>query len=249
MTNHNENLMAQRQLIRPLLNEHQAADAMAAYFAFYHPDDKTQLVTAAAESGQAYAYMAVSRTSIDLFRPFVTMRLPIHNMAESVNFLYTHLQPGTAVFLNAPANYAPLLRAIFDISIEERLWLLELDPQRYKPIINVLVARSTSPNGYPRFIIRGSGQYQNEVIASAELNWQSPYFAEIAVHTHPSFQRRGYGRSVVSAMAGYLLENGRRPLYAVAEGNERSFKLADHVGFVDKGVRQIFMQGTLRQRP
>ena len=74
-------LKARRQAIRHLLREGEAADAMAAYYAYHHPDEKTTLVLSpegveAKPTARADGYITLSRTGMDLFRPLVTMRLP-----------------------------------------------------------------------------------------------------------------------------------------------------------------------------
>ena len=74
-----------RRAIRHLLREDDPADAMAAYYALYHPDDKTTLVVPPTTEGQrANGYVALSRTGIDLFRPLVTMRLPTDRLGYKV---------------------------------------------------------------------------------------------------------------------------------------------------------------------
>jgi RimJ/RimL family protein N-acetyltransferase len=240
-------LTQQRRAIFHLLDEANPGDAMAAYFAFYHPDDRTVLRPYSYTAPRAKGYIALSRTGMDLFRPFVTLRLPIHDMQTSTNVIYEAIDVGTAVILNAPSRYAPLLHALFDIQTEEHLSLYRLRPSSFEPIINVLVTQDKAPNGLPRFLIRDR---DNDVIgASATLNWQSPSYAEIGVTTNPGYRRRGWGRSVVSAMANYLLENGRIPLYVVAQNNEASIQLAESVGFTDSGVREIMIQATLKPRP
>ncbi|NJN54939.1 MAG: GNAT family N-acetyltransferase [Anaerolineae bacterium] len=202
-------LTQQRRAIYHLLDEANAADGMAAYFAFYHADNRTILRPYPYAAIRAEGYVALSRTGMDLFRPFVTLRLPIHNMQISTDVIYEAIDAGTAVILNAPARYAPLLRALFDIQSEEELSLYRLQANQFEPILNVLVTQDKAPNGLPRFSIRDR---ENDIIgASATLNWQSPSFAEIGVTTQPGYRRRGWGRSVVSAMANYLLENGRHP--------------------------------------
>ena len=191
--------------------------------------------------------MALSRTGMDLFRPFVTLRLPIHNMQTSSEIIYEAIDPGTSVILNSPSRYAPLLHALFDIQTEEHLSLYRLRPSSFQPVINVLVTQDKAPNGLPRFSIRDR---DNDVIgASATLNWQSPTYAEIGVNTKPGYRRRGWGRSVVSAMVNYLLENGRTPLYVVAQNNAASIQLAERIGFTDSGVREIMIQAVLSPRP
>ncbi|VAW31816.1 hypothetical protein MNBD_CHLOROFLEXI01-4884 [hydrothermal vent metagenome] len=144
-----------------------------------------------------------------------------------------------------------MLHALFDVQIEEHLSLFVLRSSSFQPIINVLVTQDKSANGLPRFAIRDRDRdRENDVIgASATLNWQTPNFAEIGVNTHPGYRRRGWGRSVVSTMANYLLENGRTPLYVVAQNNDASVQLAERVGFTDSGNREMMIQATLRSKP
>jgi GNAT superfamily N-acetyltransferase len=243
------NLSESRQAIRRLLDERLPADAIASYYAFYHPDHKTQLVTYPAGTGQVTGYVALSRTGMDLFRPLVTMRLPIADLEASADLIYQALLPGSAVIISCPPIYQPLLEAFFEVQDVEPFQLLILDRLRFEPIINVLVTQAESPNNLPRFVIRRTGSPDQEVAASAGLNWQSRYFAEISVHTNPGHQRQGWGRSVVAAMVQYLLGNGRTPLYVVSENNAPSIQLAQSVGFIDSGVRLIILQGVLKPRP
>lgn len=246
-------LAEQRRAIRPLLNEHQAADAMTAYYAFYHPDERTQLVITPenAGPGEATGFVTFSRTGIDLFRPFVTLRLPGNgqNYEAGIELLQRALQPGMHVILSTPSAYLPLLRAFLDIQSEEALRLYQLDPSRYEPVINVLVSRSTTPGDLPRYIIRANQSADGEIVASAALNWQSPSFAEISVFTRPDQRRQGWGRSVVAALVEDLLKDGRTPLYVVADDNLPSIQLAESVGFVDTGVREAMLQASLRLDP
>jgi hypothetical protein len=250
-------LKAARRAVRHMLRERDAGDAMAAYYAFYHPDDKTTLVLSpegveADPAARADGYVALSRTGIDLFRPLVTMRLPtdrdVMAMQSVAELLGRALAPGQPAILNAPARYRPLIEAFFDIQSEEQLRLYALAHSRYEPIVNVLVSRSTGPGDLPRFAIRSAQSGQEEVVAVASLNWQSPYFAEIAVSTRPQFRRQGWGRSVVSALSGHLIEGGRTPLYVVSEDNIASAQLAESVGFTDTGARDLLLQAALKMR-
>jgi len=244
-----DNLAASRRAIRRLLNERQPGDAVAAYYAFHHPEHKTQLLPYLNDDGRAIGYVALSRTGLDLFRPLVTLRLPEADMAAGVDFISQALLPGTAVILLAPRAYLPLLRAVFDIQMEDHLQVMALDRARFEPIINVLVAQTTGPNHLPRFIIRRTASPDQEIVAAAGLNWQSSYFAEISVHTSRSYQRQGWGRSVVAAMVQHVLANGRTPLYIVSENNLPSIQLARSVGFQDSGQRQVMLQAVLNPRP
>lgn len=125
--------------------------------------------------------------------------------------------------------------------------MFALQPRRFEPIINVLVAQSTGPNGLPRFIVRS--QETGEVVAAAGLNWQSPRYAEISVNTDLSHRRQGLGQSVVAAMAEYVLGNGRIPLYLVAAQNNASSQLAESVGFRDTGTANLLLQAVLKPPP
>lgn len=242
-------LSEQRRAIRHLLDDTNPADASAVFFAFHYPDTKVQLVTYPFETQQAIGYVALTRTGIDLFRPFLTLRLPLNDLNAGVELIYNALIPGSGVIIDAPTAYLPLLRYLFDIQFEEHLHLYRLDASQFTPIINVLVTQAKSTNEYPRFVIRQTAAQQEELLAASGLNWLSPRFGEISVNTNPNYRRQGYGRSVVSAMCQYLLENGRIPLYLVAETNEASIQLAQNAGFVATGHHQVFLHATLKPRP
>jgi RimJ/RimL family protein N-acetyltransferase len=238
-----------QQAIRHLLNERSPMDGAASYFAFYHPANRTQIVTYPGGGQRPSGYVALSRTGIDLFRPLVTLRLPPNDFEGSVELLYGAMGEGTAVILNALASDLPLLQALFDIQAEEQLQILRLDEAQFEPVINVLVTETASNNEYPRFVIRSSSTGSEEIAASAGINWQTKQFAEISVNTNPRHRRQGFGRSVVSAAVNYVLANGRTPLYAVADTNEASLQLAQNLGFVDSGARHVLLQGVLKPRP
>jgi RimJ/RimL family protein N-acetyltransferase len=241
-------LTVQRQSIRHLLRENNPADAMASYFALYHPDAKTQLFLYPPAAKTPTGYLARSKTGIDLFRPLITFRLPPQDFEGSAALLSQALTPGASIILSTPIIYEPLLRALLDVQKEDWLRVYALDPNRFEPEINVLVTRTTSANELPRFIIESRGDSgMNEVVASAGLNWQSPRFAEISVNTRPQHRRRGWGRSVVAALAQHVLSTGRIPIYVVSEDNDASIRLAEGVGFVDTGAREWMIEGSLRQ--
>ncbi len=241
------NLAEKRRAIRHLLDEQSPLDATAVKYAFYHSDEKTQLFPYPDGAARAIGYAAVCRTGMDLFRPFVTLRLPIHDMDASLDVIYQAMQPGTAVILETPARYAPLLKAVFDVQSEEALRGFVLDRSRFEPVINVLVSRTTGGNGLPRFVVRRSGS--DEVVASAGLNWQSLRFADLSVNVDARYQQRGWGKSVLAAMVQYVLENGRTPLYLTAAENNNSMHLARSLGFIDSGLHTVMLQAVLRPRP
>lgn len=246
-------LTEKRRAIRHLLRQDDPADAMASYYAYHHPDAKTSLFITPESGAVADGYIAVSRTGIDLFRPLVTMRLPtdrtpgLPGQQKAVDMIRRVLEPGRPVILNIPDRYLPLIQAIFTVQSQELLRLYILDRQRFEPIINVLVVRSDGPNNLPRFLINSNQGGESEVVASAALNWQSPNFAELAVNTRPQHRRQGWGRSVVAAMAQYLLDTHRTPLYVASDENEPSIQLAESVGFVDTGRRDVLIQGFVNE--
>jgi RimJ/RimL family protein N-acetyltransferase len=253
MVRDSSELTAQRQAIRRLLRSDEPADAMAAYYAFHHPDAKTTLVITPETGPKATGYVALSRTGIDLFRPLATMRLPIDSnpglpgQEAAADLLRRAFDPGLPVILSIPFRYQPIIEALFTIQAEEQLRLYVLEPRQFEPIINVLVTRADGPNGLPRFSIRSAQNGEEEVVASASLNWQSPSYGEIGVNTRPQYRRQGWGRSVVAAMVQFLLDSGRIPLYVVSEENQASIQLAESVGFVDTGVREVLVQASLRE--
>jgi GNAT superfamily N-acetyltransferase len=240
-----------RRAIRSLLDEREPADALAVHYAYYFPEAKTQIIAYPADAGpgQATGYVAFSRTGVDLFRPFVTLRLPIEEMNACVEVIYSAMQPGTQVILQSPAAYFPFLQALFDIQTVTHLQLYVLNRERFEPIINVLVNEAAAHNELPRFIIRHNEGDGLDVVASAGLNWQTPLFAEVAVSVDPHYQRRGWGRSVLAAMVQHLISTGRAPLYTVSADNQASIELARSVGFEDSRVRNIMIQAVLKPRP
>ena len=245
-----ERLAAKRAAIRPLLDQSEPADALAVYYAFYHPESRTQLSTFPPGARRADGYLASSRTGIDLFRPLITRRFPTGSLDDAPELLYQALAPGTSVFIHAPTGYRNVLGAFFEIHTQQDLYLFRLDQRRFEPEVNVLVTRSSTPDGLPRFTLRPRGAgYEGEIGASATVNWMSPHFADIAAYTNPQYRQRGWGRNVVVALAQYLLQSGRTPLYEVEHQNEASQRLARSVGFVNTGADKVLLEATLRARP
>ncbi len=72
-----------RRAIRHLLDEQNPADALASYLAFYHADNRTILRPYPFEAPRAEGFVTLSRTGVDLFRPFVTLRLPIQDLQNN----------------------------------------------------------------------------------------------------------------------------------------------------------------------
>ena len=238
-------LNQRRRAIQHLLTA-SPADATAAYYAFHHPEGKSSVLPYPAEAERADGFVTFSRTGLDLFRPLVTMRLPITDLETSAETIYHAIQPETAVIIQAPTDYLPLLQALFDVQTIEHFHLYALNRSRFESVINVLVTQSTSPNGLPRFVVRS--QQDDRVIASAGINWQSPDYASLSVNTDAAHRRQGLGVSVLSAIVGYILDNGRSPLYEVATSNMASQTLAEQTNFTNTGADKVLLQAVLKPR-
>lgn len=249
-------LIEKRKAIRHLLNNNDPADAQAVYYAFYHPEEKTQLFTYTEEKTLALGYVCVARTGIDLFRPLITMRLPTSDNGQAIDLerskklIQLAIPSGSGIILSTLADYQPILGALFDVSQEQLLKVFALDRFQFEPVISVLVTKAESYNGLPRYVIRQSSQSSaedyGEILASAGLNWRSSNFAELYVHTKSSHRRQGLGLGVVSSIVQSVLEMGQTPLYVVNTNNEASLQLAQSLGFRDSGARWILVEGFLR---
>lgn len=233
-------LAKKRYAIRTLLDEGSPADAMATYYAYFHEPGRTSIITET-DGDKALAYAAISRTGIDLFRPLITTRIPISNLELSAQLLKRALPSAAEAFIVCPIQYDPLVRAVYEVKAEQKLHLYTYPSGMPAPVINIFVTRDDESD-YPRFVINKSINGQRTTVSSAGVNWLTPNFAEIAVRTWSEYRRRGFGRSVVSALTRHLIESGRRPIYAVNETNYASIELAKQIGFRDSGYRQLMYE-------
>jgi GNAT superfamily N-acetyltransferase len=223
---------------RALLDEHSPGDALAVYYALHHPADRAELFAhgAPGDSAQVDGFLVRARTGLDLFRPLVTFRAGSEAAAREL--FAAGLPPGRPAYLTIPAALAGWANKYLSVTDAELHRVYRLDPARHAPEVNVLVMTSAGADGSPRCEMRSGGQ----AAAVAGVNWQSPAFAEIFVYTEPAVRGRGWGRSVVAALAGQVLQSGRTPLYVVAESNAVSIQLAEAAGFSDTGLREYVGQ-------
>jgi hypothetical protein len=122
--------------------------------------------------------------------------------------------------------------------------IYHLDSRHFHPRPNVMVMERPVQGGQPRFEVHSGG-----LMAVAGINWQSPGFAELYVYTEAPARKRGWGGSVLTACTEYVVRNGRLPLYLVEADNADSRALAEAVGYVDSGARQVLAEGLYLGHP
>jgi len=232
-------LSEQRRAIKYMLDERAPADAFAAYYALHHDPARTVLFLHHSPTQQLDGFLVRAQTGLDLFRPVVSLRA--HNEPAARELFRAGLTPQRPYYLVAPVRLASVIHHALNMSDVETLCTYRLDPARFTPDINVLVVANPAPDGTPRYEISRDGVAQ----AVAGINWQSPHFAEVYVHTQPAARGRGWGKSVVAALVNDLLQRGRLPVYVVNEQNTASVSLAASIGFVDTGARELAGQAVL----
>lgn len=224
----------QRQIIRRLLDPNSPVDAPTAYYALHHDPARSTLATRLSANGRhPQGFVGRFQTGHDLFRPLVTLRCATPEVAADL--LAEVLVPGRPYILFVNLNQLPLLEGIFQVENRRVLHIHTLSSARFKPVINVMVVEKTAPDGTPRYEIHSGG-----LQAVSGVNWVSPGFAEIYVHTEPQARERGWGRSVAAACTEHILREGRLPLYLVEEDNEASLELARSLGYADTNARQLY---------
>jgi RimJ/RimL family protein N-acetyltransferase len=230
-----------RGQLRAMLEGRRPVDARAAYYALHHPAQRVRLWIQSPGSNREQGFLVRAQTGQDLFRPLVILRASSAVVAEQL--IQTALPPGSPFLLSAREEASRWPLPIHPAEPPVRLHLLELVSAQFDPVINIFVVRSQSPDGLPRYEIR----HGERLLAAAGINWQSPEWAEIFVHTEPVVQNRGYGKSVVSALCRQLMEEHRRVLYAIAENNTASRLLAESIGFADSGECEWVLHGTMAE--
>ncbi len=225
-----------RQSVRDLLNEFDAADGLAAYYALHHDPARTALFIHRDSSGQIGGFLARCQTGFDLFRPLVTLR--VRGEGAIAPLLEEGLLAGRPYLLVLPSSLAERVLPGLAVGEVTRSRIYRLDPRRHRPEVNVMVTIRPDRDGNPRAEVRSGG----EVVAAAGVNWRSPIFAELYVTVAPEQRERGWGRAVVNAVVAELLRSRITPLYSAAEDNDASQALAESAGFVDTGAREVVAQ-------
>lgn len=224
-------IAVKRTYVQSMLSTHSPADALASYYALHHNPDRTSLFLHENESGQTDGFLVRAHTGMDLFTPTVTMRAKSDQAAATL--FRIGLISNRPYYVLLPPELEAVAAHELEITALAKLHVYCLESKNFRHIINALVQPNTDLNGLLRFEIRS----KERALSSARVIWQSQYFAEISVSTVPEARRRGWGRSVVSALANELVQMGIQPIYVTTEDNPGSIRIAQAVGFVDTGAR------------
>jgi GNAT superfamily N-acetyltransferase len=223
-----------RRKIHNLLDDSNPSDAPTAYYALFHPAARSELFLHEDRTGTVRGFVGRFQTGVDLFRPLVTLKCATPEIAADL--LSQALTVGRPYILFAGLNQLSMVGGSLQIDVQRIMRIYIIDPTRFRPQMNVLVQRIIAQDGKPRYEIRSG----DRVVSTAGINWKSPAFAEIYVQTDPAARRQGLGQGVASALTSDLLKDGIRAMYLVENGNEASVELAESLGFVDTGSRQVY---------
>lgn len=218
------------------------SDALAAYYGLLHPAERVVLFGYFPGNHAPTGFLAVARTGMDLFRPlvvpFVGTQVALRSLIEAA------LEPKRPVLLHLPLEQRPWVEDVVELSDPRPIDLLRLDTSRFRPVINVLVVETAAPGGWPRYEIR-SGE---DAVAAAGVNWIGSSYAEIYLEVAEVVMGRGFGRSVLSALASRLVAEGKMPIYPVTEDDWPAVMEAEELGFRRTGDRR-WMAQALRREP
>jgi GNAT superfamily N-acetyltransferase len=218
-------ITAQRMSIATLLTP-KPADAVAWYFALEHEARRTKLFLKQDAQGRAIAFAAVCQTGLDLFRPLVVMRGD--DSAALRALLKEALQARRQYLFNALPSNKPDLEAVAELHGDAIHAIYTLDRDALKPVVNILVQTSKTPDGLLRAAIKTR---DGDNAAEAGTSWISSRYAEMYVKVIDAARNRGLGKSVVSAVSAQVLQAGRTPLYIVDPSNVASIRLAERLGY------------------
>lgn len=222
-----------RLKIRPLLSLSAPADALYAYYAFYHDPKRTELTVHEDGHGRADGFIAVCQTAQRLFQPTVALRAPRASVA--VELLRETLRPGRPYYLITTLDLQEATADVVEIQDLEINRVYEVDLARFEYQVNVLVVAEQGVEDRPRFVIRA----QEETVAEAGVTWLSPHFAGVTVQATPSARERGFGRSVLEACTRWVIRSGRHPLAIVDAQDAFTTSMVEAVGYRDAGAREL----------
>lgn len=214
---------------------------MAGYYALHHPAGQVTLYTYHPTHGGVTGFLALARTGLDLFRP---LAVPfVASPRGLAALLRAALKPNRPAVLQLPLEQRAWAEEVVDLSDVQVAEVLRLDLREFEPIINVLVVETRSPGGWPRYEIRSG----DTVYVAAGLNWKGPTFAEVYLDIDPSVRGRGFGKSVLAAIAGRLLGESLIALYRIADEDPVGRAEAESLGFRPTGLKVLSAQASLKQ--
>ncbi len=219
--------------VRSMLSLSAASDALYAYYAFYHDPDRTELHVHEDAGGHADGFVAVCQTGQRLFEPTVVLRTPKVDVA--VTLLREGLEAGRPYYLITTPDLREVASSVVEMPEPHISRIYEIDLSRFKYDINVMVVPEEGIEGRPRFLVRS----REEVVAEAGVTWLSPHFAAIYAWATPAARGRGLGKSVLSMCTRWVVRSGRHPLVIVEMGDDYATTLAERVGYVDSGAREL----------
>jgi hypothetical protein len=223
----------ERLKIRSLISLSAPADALYAYYAFYHDPKRTELIIHEDRAGRADGFVGVCQTGQRLFQPTVALRTPKAPVA--VELLREALTPGRPYYLITTVDLREAVAEVVEIPEPEINRVYEIDLSQFEYQVNVLVVAEEGIEDRPRFLIRT----QEEIVAEAGVAWLTPHFAGIYVHVAPPAGERGFDRSVLGACTRWVIRSGRHPLAMVDVQDDSTTSLVEAVGYVDSGAREL----------
>ena len=138
----------------------------------------------------------------------------------------------------------PDLEAVAHLYGDSPNKILTLASANFKPVVNILVQTSRTPDGLLRAVIRSRNAAENA--AEAGATWQSSRYCEVFVRVAESARNRGLGKSVVSAVSVDILAQHRTPVYMAGSDNVPSQRLALRLGYQDTGSWELSGAMSLR---
>jgi hypothetical protein len=226
-------ISALRASIKPLLSD-RPADAVTSYFALEHDPRRTKIFARADAHRRVIAFVAVCQTGLDLFRPLVVMRGD--DTLALQDALRESLAPRRQYLFNAPPALKPDLEQVASLNGDSLNAIYTLDAADFKPVVNILVQTSCTPDGLLRASVRAR---DGSNAAEAGTSWQSSKYAEVFVRVVEGARGRGLGKSVVSAVSASVIKARRTPLYVAGTNNAASRRLAERLGYHDTGSFEL----------
>jgi GNAT superfamily N-acetyltransferase len=201
------------QVVESLISRRDPADAVAAYYAWWHAGTRIHVrrkgkdVGVVLEASSEYGPVAVLRASDPSIVPPLLDSLPSGRR-----------------YLMAPWALADAARRAARFEEIERNRVFRLDRRD----LGTAAAVNASLRYEDAAVV---AVVDDEVAASCRILWRSSAFAELAVATKPEFRRRGLARAVLAALSFELLEENVTPLHVATVTNTVSIRLAESAGF------------------